>query len=230
MSAKRLGKSKGVSHSRSRSGPVVARRPTAKGKRVVEAKTNRPNSQANGDVNDDLGSGNIEKVRDILFGGQMRDYERRFVRLEERLLQETNEMKDDVRKRLSALEQFVKKEVESLADRIKTEHEERTDATKELAREARDSAKAFEKKTGALDDHIGKVQRETRQHLLELEKGAADDLKQKSDELLGRISQESTELRADKADRATLAALFTEMAMRLTNELSIPAVDNGRRK
>lgn len=228
MSARRLGKSKGISRPPRRSEPVAARRPKAKGKRVVEAKANRPNSQ-NGEA-DDLGSGNIEKVRDILFGGQMRDYERRFARLEERLLQETNEMKEDVRKRLTALEAFVKKEVESLADRIKNEHEERTDATKELAREARDSAKAFEKKTGALDDHIGKVQRETRQHLLELEKSAADDLKQKGDEILSRIAQESTELRADKADRATLAALFTEMAMRLTNELSIPAVDNGRRK
>jgi hypothetical protein len=229
MSAKRLGKSKGISRSPRRSGPVAAR-PATKGKRVVEAKANRPNSQNGEAAADDLGSGNIEKVRDILFGGQMRDYERRFARLEERLLQETNEMKEDVRKRLTALEAFVKKEVESLADRIKSEHEERTDATKELAREARDSAKAFEKKTGALDDHIGKVQRETRQQLLELEKGTADDLKQKGDEILARIAQESTELRADKADRATLASLFTEMAMRLTNELSIPAVDNGRRK
>ena len=228
MSAKRLGKSRGISRPPQRSGPVTSRRPAAKGKRVVEAKPNRPNSQ-NGEA-DELGSGNIEKVRDILFGGQMRDYERRFARLEERLLQETNEMKEDVRKRLTALEAFVKKEVESLADRIKTEHEERTDATKELAREARDSAKAFEKKTGALDDHIGKVQRETRQHLLELEKSTTADLKQKSEEILARLAQESTDLRTDKADRATLATLFTEMAMRLTNELSIPGVENGRRK
>ena len=31
--------------------------------------------------------------------------------------------------------------------------------------------------------------------------------------------QEATELRNDKTDRATLASLLTEMAMRLTNEL-----------
>lgn len=227
MSAKRLGKSRGISRPPQRSGPVT-RRPAGKGKRVVEAKSK--NSQNGEAAADELGSGNIEKVRDILFGGQMRDYERRFARLEERLLQETNEMKEDVRKRLTALEAFVKKEVESLADRIKTEHEERTDATKELAREARDNAKAFEKKTGSLDDHIGKVQRETRQHLLELEKSTAADLKQKSEEILTRLAQESTDLRTDKADRATLATLFTEMAMRLTNELSIPGVENGRRK
>ncbi|HEX5215855.1 MAG TPA: hypothetical protein VFV98_10355 [Vicinamibacterales bacterium] len=173
--------------------------------------------------------GNIDKVRDILFGGQMRDYERRFIKLEERLLQETSELKDEVRKRLAALEQFMKQEAASLAERIKTEHEERTDATKDLAREQRESTKALEKKAGALDDAIGKAQRELRQQLLELQQRMSDDMRQKIDDVLARLTQESNELRNDKTDRAALASLLTEMALRLTNELSIPGIDNGRR-
>lgn len=170
-------------------------------------------------------NGSIDKVRDILFGGQMRDTDRRFARLEERLVQETNELKDGVRKRLAALEQFVKQETETLADRIKTEQEERTDATKELAREARDASKAFEKKTGHLDDQISRVQRELRQQMLDLHQRLSDEIRQQADEVLARLSQEAAELRNDKADRATLAALLTEMAMRLTNEFKIPGVD-----
>lgn len=220
--------------------PDMARRPvpaTAPArKHAVDTKPNKPQpavkSAPVGDgkvqASEDLGGGNIDKVRDILFGGQMRDYERRFSRLEERLMQETAEMKEDVRKRLAALEQFVKQETESLADRIKTEHDERTDATKDLSREAREAAKAFEKKTGQLDDQIGKVQREARQQILELHQRMSDDLRQRIDEVLARLTQEAAELRSDKTDRATLASLLTEMAMRLTNELSIPGVDNGR--
>jgi seryl-tRNA synthetase len=173
------------------------------------------------------GAGNIDKVRDILFGGQMRDTERRFARLEERLAQDTAELKDDVRKRLTALEQFVKKEAESLAERIKAEHDERTDATKDLSREARETAKAFEKKTGQLDDQIARAQRELRQQMLELQQRMADDLRQKIDEVIARLSQEAADLRHDKADRATLAAVFTEMAMRLNNE-SGPLPDKGK--
>jgi SMC interacting uncharacterized protein involved in chromosome segregation len=176
----------------------------------------------------DDSAGNIDKVRDILFGGQMRDYERRFQRLEERLVQEVGELKDDVRKRLAALEQFLKQEVASLADRITTEHDERTNATKDLSREARESAMAFEKKTGQLDDQIGRVQRELRQQILELQQRMSDDLREKVDEVLARLTREATELRSDKTDRATLAALLTEMAMRLNNELTIPGLDNGR--
>ena len=171
--------------------------------------------------------GNIDKVRDILFGGQMRDYERRFIRLEERLLQETSELKDEVRKRLAALEQFVKQEAASLADRIKTEHEERTDATKDLAREQRESAKAFEKKAGAAR-RLRSARRSANcaSSCSSCSSAMSDEVRQKIDDVLARLTQEANELRNDKTDRATLASLLTEMAMRLTNELSIPGIDN----
>ena len=200
--------------------------------KAVDTRTDRshstPRIPGDGKSMDETANGNLDKVRDILFGGQARDYERRFQRLEERLLQETAELKDDVRKRLSALEQFVKQEASSLAERIKTEHDERTDATKDLARDAREAAKAFEKKTGHLDDQIGRVQRELRQQILETRQGLADDLRQKIDDVLTRLSQESADLRTDKADRATLAALLTEMAVRLTNDLTVPGGDGKR--
>jgi seryl-tRNA synthetase len=174
---------------------------------------------------DDPGTGNIDKVRDILFGGQMRDYERRFARLEERLVKETAELKDDVRQRLAALESFVRQEGESLAARITSEQEERTDATKRLAHDASESVKAFEKKTGQLGDQIGRVQRDLRQQVLDLQQTMSDDLRRKIDEVLAQLGRESGELRHEKADRATLASLLTEMAMRLNHELSIPGLD-----
>jgi gas vesicle protein len=173
-------------------------------------------------VADEGGVGNIDKVRDILFGGQMRDYERRFAKLEERLVRDTAELKDDVKKRLTALTEFVKHETETLAGRIKTEHDERTDATKELSRELRDASKGFEKKTGQIDDQITRTQRELRQQLLDLNKQLTDEIGRKADEVLARLAQESGELRADKADRATIAALLQEVALRLTDELTLP--------
>ena len=92
------------------------------------------------------GGANLDKVRDILFGVQMRDYEKRFSRVEERLAKDIAEMKEDVRKRLEALEGYTKKEVESLEDRIKSEQETRTEQIKDVSREIKDNAKAFEKR------------------------------------------------------------------------------------
>jgi hypothetical protein len=42
--------------------------------------------------------GNIDKIRDILFGSQSRDFERRFTRMEDRMIKEISDMRDDTRK------------------------------------------------------------------------------------------------------------------------------------
>jgi DNA anti-recombination protein RmuC len=169
---------------------------------------------------EDIGAGNLDKVRDILFGAQIRDADRRFAKLEERFVQETSDLKDDVRKRLAVLEQFVKHEVESLAERLKDEHDERTDADKDLSRELREAQKASEKKFGQIDDHVGKAQRELRQQLLDTHQKIGDELQRQAQDILARLARESAELRADKLDRTALAAMLTEMAVRLTSDLA----------
>ena len=169
---------------------------------------------------DELGAGSLDKVRDILFGAQVRDADRRFARLEERIAKESTELKDDVRKRLGVLEQFVKHEVESLAERLKTEHEARTDADKDQSRELRDTSKGFEKKFGHVDDQLARVQRDLRQQLLDAQQRLSDEIQRQSQENLARLTREASELRSDKVDRAALAAMLTEIAMRLTNDLT----------
>lgn len=177
----------------------------------------------------DEAGGNIDKVRDILFGGQMRDYDRRFSRFEERLAQETAELKEDLRKRLSALEQFVKLELAAVSERIKSEHDERAGAVKDLERDMRENAKTVEKKTSQLDGQIEKLQGELRKQILDLHKRLSDDIRTKVDDVLARLSQEATDLRHDKTDRAALAALLNEMALRISADPPAKGGDNGRK-
>jgi hypothetical protein len=65
------------------------------------------------------GAGNLDKIRDILFGAQMRDYERRFFRLEERVTKEAHEAREDIRRRFDTLESFIKQELTALGDRLR---------------------------------------------------------------------------------------------------------------
>lgn len=174
------------------------------------------------------GGASLDKVRDILFGVQMRDSERKLARLEERLVKETADLKDDVKKRLAALEQFIKKEAESLTDRIKAEHDERSDGLKDVARELKETGRTFEKKTASLDDQLAKGQRELRQQMLDQYQRLAEEIRLKTEEVLKRLAQDSQELRTEKTDRAALASLLTEMAMRLNNEFKIPGADDDR--
>lgn len=177
---------------------------------------------------EDTNVANLDKVRDILFGTHMRDYDRRFARLEERLTRETAALGDEVRKRLATLEEFVRQQNESLADRLKSEYDARSEATAALSRELHDVSLGFQRRAGALDDLLGRTQRELRQQMLDAHHRLSEEIQRKAEEVLARINKESTDLRSDKADRATIATLLTEMAMRLRNELAIPGIDPAR--
>lgn len=178
-------------------------------------------------VDDAAGIGNLEKVRDILFGHQMREVDRRFARLEERILKETRDLKDDLKRRLDALEAYTNKEADALATQLRTEHAERVEAHARLTRELGDTAGAFERRTAALDEQLARGQREIRQHILEQQQRLGEDVRAKFDEVLAALARESQELRTSKTDRAALAALLQEMAMRLTGEFGL-AVDEDR--
>ena len=166
-------------------------------------------------------SGNLDKIRDILVGPQMRDYEKRFVRLEERLVKECGNLREDTRKRLDYLENYIKTEVDSLIERLKTEQTQRDDAVNELDQELKNLIKTLERKITQLDEQTSLNQRELRQQILEQSKNLNNDIEQKHDELLTVLEREAKELRTGKTDRSTLAALFAELAVRLNNESEI---------
>lgn len=61
--------------------------------------------------------------------------------------------------------------------------------------------------------------------MLEQHQRLTDDLQQKVEEILSTLARTAQELRTDKADRATIASLLTEVAMRLNDEFRLPGAD-----
>lgn len=164
------------------------------------------------------GAESLDKVRDILFGVQMRDYDKRFSQLEERLMREAALLREDVRKRFDALENYIKNEIEAVSERLKTERDERNSNVKELTRELRDLTKSTEKKNETFDTHLTKTQRELRQQILDQSKSLTDDIQSKYAEMSAALTREAQSLRTDKTDRSALASLFNELAMRLADD------------
>src|SRR5689334_8829156 len=159
---------------------------------------------------------NLEKVRDILFGSQMRDHDRRFARIEERLNKDMTELRDETRKRLDSLEAYVKREVQSVLDRLKAEQTQRAEAIKQAGQDLKEATRAMEQRAGELEDLNTQTQRELRDALLEQTKTLRDDVQQAARDTAARMDVAADELRADKVDRGALAGLFNEIAMRLS--------------
>jgi seryl-tRNA synthetase len=169
-----------------------------------------------------VGGGSLDKVRDILFGSNMRDYEKRFVQMEEKFISEAAELRAEVRKRCDSLETFVKREIDALNERLKSERGERLTSEKESTQEVRDFMKNSEKKLNQLDESLIKTQRDLHEQMLSQSKELSEEIRQKADALAAAMERAVKELRNEKTDRQALASLFTEVAMRLNHQFKLP--------
>jgi DNA anti-recombination protein RmuC len=160
----------------------------------------------------------VEKIREILFGSQIKNYEARFARLEEALARETSEIKDTMRRRLDSLEAFFKSETESLSARLKTERGEREETLSNIATELKTSAAQLSKKILDLDNRMAQDHSAARQELMAESRKLLDEIRQRNESLSALLENRVEELRNAKTDRSALAALFVELAVRLKDE------------
>lgn len=159
---------------------------------------------------------NIEKIRTILFGNQIRDFEARFARLEEQLTKEVSELRADFRRRGEALESYVRQEIDSVNERLSGEYEGRSSALSELQSSLEALGQELAKKTHQIDDTMNKTHRELRQQVLGQSKQLRDEMQSSLNELSALIERELKQVRTDKTDRSALASMLTDLAARLT--------------
>jgi hypothetical protein len=162
----------------------------------------------------DPGPGNIDKIRDILFGSNMRDYEQRFARLEEALKKESADLRETTRRHLEALEAFVHKELAAVEVRLNIERDERSATSTSIL-----------KKIGEIENHEALAKREIRNDLLQQSKELTDAIRAKGEELIALLERRAQELQHAKTDRAALAGLFNEVALRLTDQFKVTGAD-----
>jgi chromosome segregation ATPase len=187
-----------------------------------EVKESAQTQTSNDDSAPPTEGGNVDKIREILFGGQMRDYDKRFMRLEERLLKESAELREGTKRSVEALETFVKNEFDALANRLQAEQQSREGSVQGVSRELHDTINSLDSKLTQFHNQTIQSQRDLRQQLLDQSKSLNEEIRRKHDDVSATLERELAELNHDKTDRASLSALFTELALRLNNDFKIP--------
>jgi hypothetical protein len=172
---------------------------------------------------------NVDRIRDIIFGSQMRDYDSRFQRLEERLAFEGAAMRGDLQKRLDALEAFMKGEVESMTNRLRAENSERGQALGKLANDLAETARGLDLKINNLDQQSAKDIRDLREQLLDQSKKLSDDIREKHEQVKAGLEHEAQQIRGAMTGRETLADMLSELSLRLRNEFKVPGVQLEKR-
>lgn len=157
----------------------------------------------------------LDKVRDILFGGQMRAVETRLQGLEERLRREHEAMKADFGKQVESLDAMIRSEAQMLAERLGAERTKRTEELKSLAAEIKEAIRGLEKRHLKLEEATNMADAGLRDQLLMQSKAAATELAKLGEKLATELQRSHQELKSTKTDRAALSSLFTELAARV---------------
>ena len=169
----------------------------------------------------------LDKVRDILFGSQMRAVETRLQGMEERLREEHESIRSDFSKQTESLEALMRSEVQALTERLAAERTRRTEELKALSAEFKEALRALEKRHVKLEEAGTMADAALRDQLLLQSRDAAAELAKLGERLGAEVSRSHQELKSAKTDRAALAALLTDMASQLAGD-SGPAAAPGK--
>jgi hypothetical protein len=165
---------------------------------------------------------NVERIRDILFGSQMREYAQRFLQMEERLAQETAQLRAEFDRRMVSTETHSRQQSDSLADRLNAERTERAESVDRVTRELSDSVRLLDRRLRQTDEQTAKELRELSQSMLDRHRSLSDEVTQAMGALGASQNRRVEELRASAVDRFALADLLAEVALRLRGEFRIP--------
>lgn len=156
--------------------------------------------------------GNVDQIRDILFGGQMRAYEQRFDQIEERLNADMKRMHKDMDKRLSSIEDGLLKRLDQIEQRVQKQREDNNEVRSKL-----------EKQLQEMEDRINQSSSQIQDELKNYNKDMRESLRSQRDELREAMDKSQKRLDDDKPARTELANLFSEFALRINKEFDLPA-------
>jgi len=165
--------------------------------------------------------GNIDKIRDILFGNQVRDFDRRFSRFEEHLAEVTAQLRSDVLKRIDALEAYCKAELHAAKDQLRDAVAQRLDVEQQLAERIKGVESVFDTKLRAADDRTAERVTELRQQILEQSKQLSEELQAKYERSAKAIATAAGHLEEAKLDRSTFSECLMDLAMRISSTQAI---------
>ena len=174
-----------------------------------------------------LGGEGVDRIRDILFGAHIEEYEERFSQLEEKLEARYARLRKDLENRFESLESSIGKQLATITDKLDAESKRRSDSVAKLRQDQRTQGNNLKEELSELrKDLVKEINQIT--HRLEQETA---DLRTRLDDASAKITRQSQqhhdELQSAKVDRIELASLLTGLAENLGLE---PKATKRKRK
>jgi hypothetical protein len=157
----------------------------------------------------------MDRVREILFGSQMREHDEHLRMVDEKIRAEVTSLGAELRTRIDAVDNYIRTELNALSDRLKVESEERRNGLKALQSQSHAEYELAKKAAEELSEVVQRSLRETREFVSGESRMLSDRLGQTSRKLLEELARVETTLTQSKVDKRALAASIGGLALQI---------------
>lgn len=159
---------------------------------------------------------NVDKIRDILFGNQMREVDQRFAGLEKSLARDLDALRNENNLQIESLKSFVESEIEILGSKLDAEEKARIEGDDELEDQLKQQIKLIDKKLADLGKQLDKTARDFNQKMLKQSQDFSAELNNQISEARDRMDGHRQELGAAKVDKLALSEILNNLALQVT--------------
>ncbi len=160
----------------------------------------------------------IDAIREIIFGGQMRDYEERFAVLERQLTERTEQLGEQLAQRMESLEKAMRSDIARLGDQLAGEARKRGEERDAAAAALRDADAALKARLDSVANTGNEEISDVRGVIQRNSADFHDALLNLSERLDRALAQTADTLEDVKVSRDDLAGLLSDVARRLRRE------------
>ena len=154
---------------------------------------------------------NVDQIREILFGNQIRAVDERFGAVEKRMSKESESLRKNLEKRIHELENLLGNFRDNAGDQLNRESAERDAGLNELSKSLATFRLDAENQIAEMQSDFNNEIKQVREELLAAQKAITTDLTS----LHAAQTERSEQLDESKVDRGELAGFLSDIAVRL---------------
>jgi len=166
--------------------------------------------------------GNIDQIRDIIFGSQLRDFDTRFDKIESDLSMLQQEIEDRTEQVKTVLSTEMRAGIDALEKKFKSlnlnTQEEVGDIRQQIDRVNRKFSSSME----TLDEALDKQTNSIRDELSQTRERLQEDVRSLKNQVFEELTRRFSVLRDEKVARDDMAEILFELGMRLKGTEFVP--------
>lgn len=166
--------------------------------------------------------GNIDQIRDIIFGPQLREYDNRFEKIESEISLLQQEMRDRIDQVKTVVSTELRSAFDSLEKKLRSISLSYQEEISDLRQQVDRVNKKFTNAVEALDQNVDNQTSSLRQELTESRTKLQEDVRTLRSQVFEELERRLSSMRDTKVSKDDVAEILFEMGMRLKGNEFVP--------